>query len=426
MEIPNVCMPSETLQTETQHKICDDFYLNTPLSFGDVFELQSAFLNSESLQLPLDNQHDSGYEYATLQATECNGDQPDVRHQHELFGSSSDHCIPEHFQHHDTSPSIPVLGHFHTPEASTISHVPHAASDLSNDSGTSDLFNLIDNVSSSFSFDSALSSSTKDPPAPAQVCHPTISNQAQYSTPSVLDTQVALFNSIMGLMSSINSNSEKPDMSYVELVAHAILSVPDNKVLLADIYDWILNSYPYFKTAKKSWKSSVRHHLSVSECFVKGRRAPNGRGFYWSIHPACLDKFKAGDFSRRDTCRRPHQRREPRSSVKSSCSHQSITPLQDIFLTSPTPGQDTSLLDISSDLRLQYPFAASTPQPQTYIKQHQCYYPVVQSTEDNMAFSTPETALNQSWLLNPDTIYNLALLETPLPTAFVQPSMPSI
>ena len=92
---------------------------------------------------------------------------------------------------------------------------------------------------------------------------------------------------------------ERPDESYLSMIARCMLSSPDGCVVMADIYDFILERHPYFRTAKPTWKNSVRHCLSVNDCFVKGRRARKGRGNQWSIHPGCLESFKQGDFTRR-------------------------------------------------------------------------------------------------------------------------------
>lgn len=102
-------------------------------------------------------------------------------------------------------------------------------------------------------------------------------------------------------------NFAKPDISYIELVAKAIMSTPDNSLLLADIYRWIENQYPYYKTTKNSWRNSIRHNLSVNECFVKSKRVKNGRGFYWSIHSSCIEAFKNGDYDRRKARRQVQQ-----------------------------------------------------------------------------------------------------------------------
>jgi hypothetical protein len=92
----------------------------------------------------------------------------------------------------------------------------------------------------------------------------------------------------------------KPEESYVALIARAILSSPNYQMLLVDIYEWIMDQYPYFATLQsKAWRNSIRHNLSLNECFIRKNKSENSRGFYWSIHPASLDAFLRGDFRRR-------------------------------------------------------------------------------------------------------------------------------
>ena len=90
--------------------------------------------------------------------------------------------------------------------------------------------------------------------------------------------------------------SNKPDVCYIEIIANALMS--NNSLILSDIYTHIIDSYPYYKHTSNSWKSSIRHNLSVNECFVKGRRSKSG-GYFWSVHPSCIDSFKNQDFDRR-------------------------------------------------------------------------------------------------------------------------------
>lgn len=40
---------------------------------------------------------------------------------------------------------------------------------------------------------------------------------------------------------------DKPAQSYIALISTAILSSPEKKLLLSDIYQWIMDNYPYFK-----------------------------------------------------------------------------------------------------------------------------------------------------------------------------------
>ena len=79
----------------------------------------------------------------------------------------------------------------------------------------------------------------------------------------------------------------------------AILSSPDKQLVLSDIYQWIVTNHLYFRSRGNGWKNSIRHNLSLNDCFIKSDRCPNGKGHYWTIHPANMDDFSKGDFRRR-------------------------------------------------------------------------------------------------------------------------------
>ncbi|CAH1252696.1 FOXB1 [Branchiostoma lanceolatum] len=91
----------------------------------------------------------------------------------------------------------------------------------------------------------------------------------------------------------------KPSHSYIGLIAMAIMSSKDKKLVLSDIYKYILDNYPYFRNRGPGWRNSIRHNLSLNDCFVKMGRSANGKGHYWAVHPANVDDFAQGDFRRR-------------------------------------------------------------------------------------------------------------------------------
>ncbi|KAJ8673384.1 hypothetical protein QAD02_004646 [Eretmocerus hayati] len=95
------------------------------------------------------------------------------------------------------------------------------------------------------------------------------------------------------------TSEPKPQQSYIGLIAMAILSSPERKLVLSDIYQHILDHHPYFRRRGPGWRNSIRHNLSLNDCFVKSGRSANGKGHYWSIHPANVEDFKRGDFRRR-------------------------------------------------------------------------------------------------------------------------------
>ncbi|KAA0714598.1 Forkhead box protein F1 [Triplophysa tibetana] len=59
--------------------------------------------------------------------------------------------------------------------------------------------------------------------------------------------------------------------------------------------------FPFFRGSYQGWKNSVRHNLSLNECFIKlpkGLGRP-GKGHYWTIDPASEFMFEEGSFRRR-------------------------------------------------------------------------------------------------------------------------------
>ena len=62
---------------------------------------------------------------------------------------------------------------------------------------------------------------------------------------------------------------EKPPFSFSTLIFMAIEASKAKALPVKDIYTWILDHYPYFKTAPTGWKNSVRHNLSLNKCFCK-------------------------------------------------------------------------------------------------------------------------------------------------------------
>uniref|UniRef100_A0A2K6G293 Forkhead box F2 n=1 Tax=Propithecus coquereli TaxID=379532 RepID=A0A2K6G293_PROCO len=90
----------------------------------------------------------------------------------------------------------------------------------------------------------------------------------------------------------------KPPYSYIALIAMAIR---DSRLTLSEIYQFLQARFPFFRGAYQGWKNSVRHNLSLNECFIKlpkGLGRP-GKGHYWTIDPASEFMFEEGSFRRR-------------------------------------------------------------------------------------------------------------------------------
>ena len=91
--------------------------------------------------------------------------------------------------------------------------------------------------------------------------------------------------------------------SYPQVLAITIFESLNQKLLVSEIYDSIINNWDRFSLNKATWKNNVRHTLTKYPCFRQCEPGTRGKANYWSIHPACVSMLKQGNFSRRDARR---------------------------------------------------------------------------------------------------------------------------
>lgn len=77
------------------------------------------------------------------------------------------------------------------------------------------------------------------------------------------------------------------------LIGMAIVRSPRRRLTLSQIYEWITNTFTYYRDTGPAWHNSIRHNLSLNKAFVKRVRPKGdpGKGNYWEIAEGQEEQF---------------------------------------------------------------------------------------------------------------------------------------
>uniref|UniRef100_A0A0R3PDI8 Fork-head domain-containing protein n=1 Tax=Angiostrongylus costaricensis TaxID=334426 RepID=A0A0R3PDI8_ANGCS len=77
---------------------------------------------------------------------------------------------------------------------------------------------------------------------------------------------------------------------------------PDKRATLAEIYTFLQEHFDFFRGEYVGWRNSIRHNLSLNDCFVKLPKEAGERGrkgHKWTISDNCEFLLEEGAFRRR-------------------------------------------------------------------------------------------------------------------------------
>uniref|UniRef100_A0A336MBN4 CSON013335 protein n=1 Tax=Culicoides sonorensis TaxID=179676 RepID=A0A336MBN4_CULSO len=176
---------------------------------------------------------------------------------------------------------------------------------------------------------------------------------------------------------------EKPPHSYINMIVQAIKSTPDKRMTLSEIYKFLQSKHDFFNGDYSGWKNSIRHNLSLNECFKKLPKnllqecGKPGKGHYWTIEENAEYMFEdEGSTRRRPRGFRKKQNMKPYGSVNPSY-YQSISECNGI-----SAGNEIQS-PYSTQPYTTYEYAPSVPStvPHTYVPQENSYYSMVSAAD---------------------------------------------
>jgi len=176
----------------------------------------------------------------------------------------------------------------------------------------------------------------------------------------------------------------------------AIQSSPNKMVTLSDIYQFIMDLFPFYRQNQQRWQNSIRHSLSFNDCFLKVPRTPDrpGKGSFWTLHPDSGNMFENGCYLRRQKRFKCPKKEQTRGDQKNDLDDDEHAPVS----TPPsTTGNNTETTVTPSSPNSMSRTVVSQAHQQHQQQQQQQQVQLLQpKVEPNTMSPTPPTNMTTS------------------------------